>query len=330
MKKIVSMGLISLDDSVYGELRQKGFELVFPLGMGIRPRGEGDQKKIFAALADAEGFISGGVTVDDTLLDHAPRLKAVIFCGVGYASFIDAAACKRRNVALGICPGANATAVAESASAMLTAAIKDLFRFNGAVKDGIWKSHDTPDIFDKTLGFVGFGNVGLKLARIMHHGYGCPVLYYAHSAKPEAERELGAGRRGLDSLLAESDVTVVSITWTEETERLINRERIERMKDGAILLNLARAEIVDRDAVLSALESGKLSKYLTDVFHSDAAAGEQAPLWKGKYPDDGKCIVTPHTFWSSPHTTKRIGEIAIETVQKLILGESASNRVEIK
>ncbi|MDR2259192.1 MAG: hypothetical protein LBE14_08615 [Treponema sp.] len=329
MKKIVSMGLISLDDGVYGELRQRGFELVFPLGMGIRPRGGEDQKKIFAALADAEGFISGGVTVDDELLDHAPLLKAVIFCGVGYASFIDAAACKRRNVALGVCPGANALAVAESASAMLTAAIKDLFRFNRAVKDGIWKSHDTPDIFDKTLGFVGFGNVGLKLARIMHHGYGCPVLYYARSAKPEAEKELGARRRELDSLLAESDVAVISITWTGETEGLINRDRIAGMKDGAILLNLARSEIVDRDAALSALESGKLSKYLTDVFHSDAAAGEEAPRWKGKYPDDSKCIVTPHAFWASPHTTKRIGEIAIETVQKLILGEASPNRVEI-
>jgi phosphogluconate 2-dehydrogenase len=329
VKKIVSMGLLSLDNDIHGELRQKGFELAFPLGAGVRPRGEEDIKKIFAALADADGFISGGVLVDDILLDHAPRLKAVVFCGVGYASFIDAAACGRHNVAIGICPGANAVAVAESASAMLTAAIKDLFRFNRAVKDGIWKSRDTPDIFDKTLGFIGFGNVGLKLARIMRHGYGCQVLYYARSAKPDAEQELGARRRELNSLLAESDVAVVSVTWTKETERLINRECIARMKDGAILLNLARAEIVDLDAVLAALESGKLSKYLTDVFHSDAEAEDQAPLWKGKYPDDGKCIVTPHTFWASPYTTKQIGKTAIETIQKLILGEPTPNLVEI-
>jgi phosphoglycerate dehydrogenase-like enzyme len=323
------MGLVSLDDSVYGELRQKGFELVFPLGTNTILHNEEDKKKLFAALADADGFIPGGVMVDDAFLDRAPRLTAVVFCGVGYASFIDAAACKRHNVALGICPGANATAVAESASAMLAAAIKDLFRFNSAVKNGIWRYHDTPDIFDKTLGFVGFGNVGLKLARIMHHGYGCPVLYYARSVKPEAEQELGARRRELNSLLTESDITVLSITWTEETERLISRERIAWMKDGAILLNLARAEIVDREAVLAALESGKLSKYLTDVFHSDAAVLEQAPLWKGRYPDDGKCVVTPHTFWASPHTTKQIGNIAIETIQKLILGEPTPNQVEL-
>jgi phosphoglycerate dehydrogenase-like enzyme len=329
MKKIVSMGLVSPDAGVHGKLKQKGFELVFPLGRGIGPRNGEDREKILAALADAEGFISGGVKVDDALLDRAPRLKAVIFCGVGYASFIDAAACKKHNVALGVCSGVNATAVAESASAMLTAAIKDLFRFNHDVKSGIWKPRDTPDIFDKTLGFVGFGNVGLKFAKIMRHGYGCPVRYFARSAKPEAERELGAGRRELDSLLAESDVVVVSITWTEETERLISGERIARMKDGAVLLNLSRAEIVDLDAVLTALGSGKISKYLTDVFHRDTEAAELAPLWKGRYPDDSTCIVTPHTFWASPHTIRQIGETAVETVQKLILGEPTPNRVEI-
>jgi phosphoglycerate dehydrogenase-like enzyme len=317
------------EDKVYGELRQKGFELVVPLDGGIALRGEESRETILAALTDAEGFISGGILVDNALLDRTPRLKAVVFCGVGYASFVDAAACRRHNVALGICPGANATAVAESASAMLTAAIKELFQFNRDVKAGIWKPRNTPDIFEKTLGFVGFGNVGLKLARIMHHGYGCPIRYFARSAKPDAERELSAGRRDLDTLLAESDVVVVSIAWTKETERLIDRNRIVRMKDGAILLNFARAEIVDRDAVLAALESGKLSKYLTDVFHPDAESGVEAPLWKGRYPDDRRCVVTPHTFWASRHTTRQLGKIAIETVVKLILGEPTSNQVEI-
>ncbi|MDR1909212.1 MAG: hypothetical protein LBQ35_04795 [Spirochaetaceae bacterium] len=327
MKKIVCCGVLAGDEPVLENLRREGFELAFPLGPHGIPRSAEDTEKVLDALAGAEGFISGGMHVDDAVLDRAPGLKAVVFCGVGYASFIDASACRRHKVALGFCPGANARAVAEFSSALLTSALKDLAWFNKQVKDGIWLSRSTPDIFDQVLGFIGFGNVGVRLARIMRRGYGCRVLYHARSAKEDAERELDAQRRDLEGLLAESSVVIVSVTWSEETTGLINRERISRMRDGALLLNLSRSEIVDTPAVLEALETGKLSKYITDVFHPDSITAEEALAWKGKYPDDKRCIVTPHTSWASPNTARETSIMAVETMRKLLNGEDVPNQV---
>jgi phosphoglycerate dehydrogenase-like enzyme len=268
------------------------------------------------------------VQVTDELLSGAPKLEALVFCGTGYASFIDVEACKSHGVKLGYCPGANARAVAEFSSALLTAGLKNIPWFNSRVKDGHWSPRITQDIFDQTLGFIGLGNVGIRLARIMHGGYGCNILYYNRSPKPDAEKDLGAVRVELEELLAKSSVVILCITLSDETRGMINRERIAAMKDGAMLLNLARSEIVDTPAVLAALEQGRLSRYVTDVFHEDPVSAEYARSWKGRYPGDDKLIVTPHTCFSSPDTARQVGIIAVDTIQKLLNGEDTPNRVQ--
>jgi phosphoglycerate dehydrogenase-like enzyme len=329
MKQVVCCGTLNLNSDALGELKKNGFEFIFPLGSSGKPANAEEEKNLREALKTAEGFISGGVHVTDELLNDAPKLEAVVFCGTGFASFIDVEACKKHCVKIGYCPGANAQAVAEFSSALLTAGLKNIPWFNAQVKNGLWSHRLTPDICDQTLGFVGLGNVGIRLARIMHGGYGCKILYYCRSQKPDAEKDLGAVRMGLDELLAESTVVILCITLSDETKGLINRERIAAMKDGALLLNLARSEVVDTSAVLEALEKGKLSRYVTDVFHEDPVAVENARNWKGKYPGDDKLIVTPHTCFNSPSTARQIGIIAIDTVQKLLNGEDTPNRVQI-
>jgi phosphoglycerate dehydrogenase-like enzyme len=288
---------------------------------------DGERNKVYEALQDADGFIPGGMYVSDEVLSHAPKLKALVFCGTGYSTFIDVEACKRRGVAIGYCPGANSVAVSEFASALLVSGIKNIPWLNAQVKGGFWKSQSTPDIFDKVLGFWGLGNVGFKLARIMHHGYGCKILYQDQVPKPEAQKELAAEERDFEGLLADSDVFIVGVLLTEETTGKINRERIARMKDGAVLLNFARSEIVDTPSVLEALESGKLSQYITDVFHGDTVAREEVLKWKGKYPGDDKLIVTPHSCFFAPSTGRQMEVIAIDTMKKILNGEDTPNKV---
>jgi phosphoglycerate dehydrogenase-like enzyme len=333
MKKVVCCGALNFGGKPPGgefleKLREEGYDFVFPIGPVGKPLSEEERNRVFEALKDADGFIPGGIYVSEEVLNRAPQLKALVFSGTGYSTFIDVDACKRRGVDIGFCPGANAVAVSEFASALLVSGIKNIPWFNAQVKDGgFWTPLSTPDIYDKVLGFWGLGNVGFRLARIMHHGYGCKILYQDQIPKPEAEELLGAGERSFEELLAESDVFIVGVLLTEETTGMINAERIARMKDGAILLNFARSEIVDTPAALAALESGKLSKYITDVFHADTAAREEVLKWRGKYPGDDKLIVTPHTCFFAPSTGRRMEVMVLDTMKKLLNGEDIPNKV---
>ncbi|MDR3123380.1 MAG: hypothetical protein LBU16_06330 [Treponema sp.] len=332
MKKVVCCGSLNFGGGAPNEeflrgLREEGFDFVFPIGPVGKPLGDEEKNRVFEALEDADGFIPGGIYVSEAVLNRAPRLKALVFSGVGYSSFIDVEACKRRGVEVGFCPGANAVAVAEFASALLVSGIKNIPWFNAQVKgSAFWSPQSTPDIYDKVLGFWGLGNVGFRLARIMRYGYGCKILFKNRSSKPEAKEVLDAEERSFEELLAESDVFIVGVSLTEETAGMINEERIARMKDGAILLNFARSEIVDTPAVLKALETGKLSKYITDVFHSDTVAREEAVKWKGKYPGDDKLIVTPHTCFFAPSTGRQMEAMVLDTMKKLLRGEDIPNK----
>jgi phosphoglycerate dehydrogenase-like enzyme len=309
-------------------MREEGFDFVFPVKTVGKPLSDEEQERVCAALKDADGFIPGGIYVSDEVLSRAPRLKALVFSGTGYSTFIDVEACKRRGVDIGYCPGANAVAVSEFASALLVSGIKNIPWFNAQVKgNAFWTPQSTPDIYDKVLGFWGLGNVGFKLARIMRHGYGCKILYQDQIPKPQAKEVLDAEERSFEELLAESDVFIVGVLLTPETTGMINEERITRMKDGAILLNFARSEIVDTPAVLKALETGKLSKYITDVFHGDTAARDEVVKWKGKYPGDDKLIVTPHTCFYAPSTGRQMEVMVLDTMKKLLRGEDIPNKV---
>jgi phosphoglycerate dehydrogenase-like enzyme len=333
MKKVVCCGALNFagappTEEFLGELRKSGFDFVFPVGTVGKPLDDEERGRVYEALKDADGFIPGGIYVSEEVLSHAPRLRVVVFSGTGYSTFMDLEACKRHGVEIGYCPGANAAAVSEFASALLVAGIKNIPWFNAQVKGGgLWAPQSTPDIFDKVLGFWGLGNVGFRLARIMRHGYGCKILYQDQLPKPEAQKVLDAEERSFDELLAESDVFIVGVLLTGETAGMINRERIARMKDGAILLNFARSEIVDTPAVLEALEGGKLSKYITDVFHSDTAARDEVLKWRGKYPGDDKLIVTPHTCFFAPSTGRQMEVMALDTMKKLLNGEDIPNKV---
>jgi lactate dehydrogenase-like 2-hydroxyacid dehydrogenase len=333
MKKVVCCGALNFGGYPPAEeflrgLREEGFDFVFPVKTVGKPLSGEERKRLFDALKDADGFIPGGIYVSDEVLSHAPRLKALVFSGTGYSTYIDVDACKRRGVDIGYCPGANAVAVSEFASALLVSGIKNIPWFNAQVKgNAFWTPQSTPDIHDKVLGFWGLGNVGFKLARIMRHGYGCKILYHDQIPKPQAKEVLDAEERNFEELLAESDVFILGVLLTPETTGMINKERIDRMKDGVILLNFARSEIVDTPAVLKALESGKISKYITDVFHSDTAAREEVVKWKGKYPGDDKLIVTPHTCFYAPSTGRQMEVTALETIKKLLRGEDIPNKV---
>jgi D-3-phosphoglycerate dehydrogenase len=163
-----------------------------------------------------------------------------------------------------IIKGYGDTAVAEHAIALMWAAARGLARMDGGMRAGNWIRTEGMELTGKTLGLVGFGGIAAEVARIAG-GSGMRVLAWNRTAKSAS----GVRFVDLDTLLAESDVLSVHLLLTDETRGFLNPDRIARMQPGAILVNTARAAIVDEDAMIAALRSGVLRHAALDVFGTE-------------------------------------------------------------
>ncbi|KAK4530063.1 hypothetical protein CCYA_CCYA03G0920 [Cyanidiococcus yangmingshanensis] len=216
-----------------------------------------------------------GDTVDETLLAHdvQRRLRVISTMSVGY-NHIDVGACRRRGIFVGHTPDVLTETTADLAVGLLIATAR---RFREALqavdKPGGWTSSWSPtwlcgvDVHHKTVGIIGLGRIGVAVARRLHHGFGCRILYHGSREKPDVAAELGPAsfRPVLDDLLAESDFVIPLCPLTEKTRNLIHAANLRRMKKTAILINVSRGEVIDQDAVCDALERGWLTAFGTDV-----------------------------------------------------------------
>jgi phosphoglycerate dehydrogenase-like enzyme len=219
-------------------------------------------------------------------------------------------------------PGTNAPAVAELALLLMLGALRQVSRFDAAVRAGRGWSLD-PAVQDRlgelggrTVGLVGYGAVPRALAPVLA-ALGCRVLYTARAPKPDALGEW----RPLEALLAEADVVSLHAPLTAETERLIDAAALARMKPGAVLVNTARGGLVDQAALTAALRGGHLAAAGLDVF-ADEPADPGDPLFG--LPN---VVLTPHVGWLTTGTFDRSLALAAENCRRLREGGPLLHRV---
>jgi glyoxylate reductase len=216
-----------------------------------------------------EALIVTNETVDDRVLDLLPDLRLVANFGVGYDR-IDVDACRRRGVTVTNTPGVLDAATADLALALLLAAQRRVVEGDRRVRAGEWHGGWADgslavEFTGSTLGIVGLGRIGTAVAR-RAAGFELRLLYTQRTRLASAiEHELNAEWRPLDDLLRESDSISLHVPRTPETTGLIDRNRLALLRDGSVLVNTARAEIVERDALVHELMSGRLRAGL-DVF----------------------------------------------------------------
>jgi (S)-sulfolactate dehydrogenase len=263
-------------------------------------------------LADARALIVRNRTrVDADLLAAAPQLAVVGRLGVGLDN-IDLDACRQRAIAVHPATGANARAVAEYVIATTLLTLRGVYAASSEVGAGKWPRpalSEGREAGGRTLGLVGFGDIGQLTARLARaldlsvvahdpaHADDAP-LWAAHGVTPLA----------LDELLARADVVSLHVPLTAATRGLFGRETLARMKTGAILINTARGGIVDEDALAAAVKSGQLAGAALDVFASE-------PLPAGS-PLAGLANVwlTPHIAGLSAEANVRVGALVAERV----------------
>ena len=190
-----------------------------------------------------------------------PQLKHIIFLGTGARSYMDPEALAELGITVHIIKGYGDTAVAEHAIALMWAATRGIARMDGGMRRGEWLRTEGMQLTGKTIGLVGFGGIAAEVARIAG-GSGMRVLAWNRTPRTAPGVEFA----DLDTVLAQSHVLSLHLLLNDETRGFLNAERIAKMRPGSILVNTARAAVVDEAAMIAALRSGHIAHAGLDVF----------------------------------------------------------------
>ncbi|RQN36540.1 NAD(P)-dependent oxidoreductase [Paraburkholderia tropica] len=277
-----------------------------------------------AALKDADGAIGASVKVTPAMLDGT-RIKALSTISVGFDQF-DVADLTRRGIVLAHTPDVLTESTADTVFSLILASARRVVELADWVKAGHWKgSIGAPqfgvDVQGKTLGIVGLGRIGGAVARRAALGFNMNVLYTNRSPNETAEREYGARRVELDTLLAESDFVCLQVPLTDATRHMIGAEQFRKMKKSAILINASRGATVDEPALIAALEAGTIHGAGLDVFDQEPI-DPASPLLR--LPN---VVALPHIGSATHETRHAMARNAAENLVGALAGTLRNNIV---
>ena len=282
-----------------------------------------DPAQTIARIADAEIVLTNKTPLPRAVFEACPNIKMVGVLATGY-NVVDIACARERGIPVCNVPAYGTASVSQYAIALLLEACHHIGHHSDAVLAGRWAScpdwcfWDYPliELEHKTIGIIGFGRIGQSTGRIAK-ALGMRVLAY-DVFPTDAGRAVGE-YVDLDTLLAASDVIALHCNLTPENEKIICRENIAKMKDGVILVNNARGQLVAEQDLADALNSGKVAAAALDVVSTEPIRSDN-PLLQAK-----NCILTPHISWAPIESRQRILDCTIRNVRQLLSGTPENN-----
>ena len=267
---------------------------------------EGDAQ-VIERIGDAEIVLTNKTPITRAIIDACPNMKFISVLATGY-NVVDYDYAKEKGIPVCNVPSYGTAAVAQFTIAMLLEICHHVADHSRTVHEGKWENGldfcywDYPlvELDGKTMGIIGFGNIGRRTARIAK-ALGMKILATGSRETPEG-REL-AEYVSLDRLLAESDVISLHCPLFPETKEMINKNTIAKMKDGVILLNTGRGALIVEQDLADALNSGKVFAAACDVVSTEPIKGNN-PLLSAK-----NCFITPHIAWAPKESRQRIMDI---------------------
>jgi glyoxylate reductase len=221
-------------------------------------------------------------------------------------------------------PGVLTEATADLAFALLLAATRRVVEGHEFMLAGKFRGWEPmlllgKELHGSTLGIIGAGRIGQAVGR-RAKGFGMHILYYSRTRKPEFEKETGAEFATLEELLRNSDFISLHVPLTPETKHLLGKKELEMMKDGAVLINTARGEVVDERAMIDALRSGKLFAAGLDVYYGEPDVAPELFTLKN-------VVLTPHIGSATESTRRKMAEMVCADVLRVLRGEAPEHRV---
>ena len=268
-----------------------------------------------ARIGSSEIVLVNKVPITREILDACPSIRLICVLATGY-NVVDCQACAQRGIPVTNVPAYGTAAVAQFTMALILELCHRVGLHNHSVHQGDWCRSETfcywltpqMELAGKTLGIIGYGRIG-QAAGALARAFGMEVLAYHPrrnlSGEPYVE---------LDTLLERSDILSLHCPLFPETQHLINRETIAKMKDGAMLINTARGALVEESALAQALNAGKLRGAAVDVVSQEPMAPDN-PLLSCK-----NCIITPHIAWAPVESRQRLLNCVVENIRSYLAG----------
>src|SRR6266511_3145395 len=302
------------------EIAEAGVRLLRERGFDVDVDGESDLAEMIGRY-DAI-VIRSATKLTSDLIERGERLKVIGRAGVGVDN-VDVDAATRRGIVVANAPESTVVSAAEHTIGLLLALSRSIPQAHASLKQGNWdrSRFGGLELADKMLGLAGFGRIGQQVAR-RARGLEMNVAAYDPYVAPARFRELRVERaESLEDLLGRSDFLSLHLTLAPETYRLIGRDQLAAAKDGIRIVNAARGELIDEEALLEALQSGRVAGAALDVFSAEPYSGPLLEL--------DNVVVTPHLAASTEEAQDRAGIIVAEQVAAALEGGLVTNAVNI-
>ena len=273
-------------------------------------------------VKDADIIIANKAPLNETTLKDAPNVKLICLLATGFDN-VNLTYCKERGIKVTNVVNYSTSTVAQHTLLLALMLTEKIAFYDQYVKSGTYSAQDRFSNFDRafhdlegrTWGIVGMGTIGRKVAGLAQ-AFGCKVIFYSASGQSTCtEYE----RVDLDTLLRESDILSLHCPLSDRTKNLIDKAAFEKMKETAILINVARGPVVDTQALYDALTSGQIAAAGLDVLEKEPMAKDN-PL--GRIQDSTKLIITPHMAWASVESRTRLVHEICMNIEAFLNGEN--------
>lgn len=299
-----------------GDLSWEGFEALGDLTVYDRTT---DHSQIAARIGDAEIILTNKTPVSREVMEACPKLKYIGLLATGY-NVVDVNAAKEAGITVTNIPTYGTDAVSQYAIALLLELCHHIGEHSDCVKRGDWTksrdwcfwNHPLIELAGKTMGIIGFGRIGQGTARIAQ-ALGMKVLAYDTYQNPALVSDTCA-YASLDQVFASSDVIALHCPLFPETEGIINKDTISRMKDGVMIINNSRGPLIVEADLRDALNSKKVAGAAVDVVSTEPITTDNPLL------DADNCIITPHIAWAPKESRQRLMEIAVKNLEAFLSG----------
>ena len=291
-------------------LEESGFEI-------IRERGPLSEERMLKLVGDIDGMICGDDAITAAVIDQAlPQLKVISKYGIGLDK-IDVGYTEEVGLPLTFCPGVNHTTVAEHTFGLMLGLFRNLVEEANHTRAGEWTRLTGNEIMGKTIGIVGLGRIGREVA-LRAKAFGMNIIGYDIYWPEAFAEEQGITRCGsIAEVFSSADILSLHTNLTDETHSMVNAKSIATMKDGVVLLNCARGELVDSAAIAEALNAGKVGGYGTDVLEVEPPPADHVLL------SAKNCIVTPHIGSRTYESVQRQAGMATRNLLNFFSGKPA-------
>ena len=301
---------------VSDSLSQQGITILEKSGLSVDIKTKLTPAELIEQIGQYDGLIiRSGTKVTKEVIAAAKGLKVIGRAGSGLDN-VDLPAATKRGIVVMNTPGGNTITTAEHTFALIFSMARQTPQANASVKSGKWEKNKFMgiELFDKTLGIIGLGQIGSWVARLAQ-GAGMKVIAYDAYLSPENAGKMGVELVDLTTLYRRSDIITIHTPMTSETKYLINAEAISKMKDGVRIVNCARGGIVDETALLAAMTSGKVAASASDVFEKEPADPNHPLLKLDNF------VCTPHLGAATLEAQENVAlAIAEQVVDYLVRG----------